>query len=406
MISIYGGGSRSSKFVLPREYRSAHSSREAVFFLVTNTLVVSGLVAFDNAVAVLEAFPRLFPVVPTLPSPFLLVQALLVPTSSYDDDRIQGLTDAVHILQQKSRSFHLASGVFQGRLRIDLILLYAFCRIADDLIDNAKNAAEAENWMARFMDYLDDHGPSKTIHGYGHTDGFPEYTHSTLRLLPSAYIPSGPLYALMEGFRTDIEFLKGNFPIKLDKDLQLYASRVAGTVAELCLHLVYHHSAATVDAKTRQRCLAAGGRMGIALQYTNIARDIITDAADGRVYVPALWLEEHGISPENMVRSKGQLPQVPQLRRRLLEAAMKIYEESRSSIEELPCEATGPMRVAVESYIEIARVLLRSGDQMEFSGGGKAGRASVPTARRLWVGWRTLKGPRRPLRRREAAVQS
>lgn len=374
---------------------------EALFFLVTNALVVFGLVAFDNAVAVLEAFPRLFPTLPSLPSPILLVKALLTPTTSYDGDRIQGLTDAVRILQRKSRSFYLASGVFQGRLRMDLILLYSFCRIADDLIDNAKDAAEAEYWVARFTDYLNDHGPSKLIHGYGHTDEFPEYTHSTLRLLPSAYIPSEPLFALMEGFRMDIEYPKGNFPIKLDKDLQLYASRVAGTVAEMCLHLVYHHHQELVDDTTRRRCLAAGGRMGIALQYTNIARDILTDAADGRVYIPTAWLEELDLSPQDIVRAKGRLPEASQLRRRLLDAAMKIYGEARIAIEELPTEVVGPMRVAVESYIEIARVLLRSGDRMEFSGGGKAGRATVSRARRLWVGWKALQGPREPLERRE-----
>lgn len=98
-------------------------SREAVFFLVTNILIVFGLIAFDNALAILQAFPKLFPTVPALPSPVLLVKALLTPTSSYDDNRVEGLSQALARLKQKSRSFYLASGVFQGRLRIDLILL-------------------------------------------------------------------------------------------------------------------------------------------------------------------------------------------------------------------------------------------------------------------------------------------
>jgi 15-cis-phytoene synthase/lycopene beta-cyclase len=96
---------------------------EAAFFLATNTLIVLGLVAFDNALAILLTFPAKFAAVPALPSPVLLVQALLTDISHYDEDRIIGIQEAAARLKKKSRSFYLASGVFTGRLRIDLILL-------------------------------------------------------------------------------------------------------------------------------------------------------------------------------------------------------------------------------------------------------------------------------------------
>lgn len=96
---------------------------EAVFFLATNLLIVFGLVAFDNALAILELFPELFPQPPTMPSPVLMVQALLTSVSKYDEQRIIGIQEAVQRLQSKSRSFFLASSAFEGRLRIDLILL-------------------------------------------------------------------------------------------------------------------------------------------------------------------------------------------------------------------------------------------------------------------------------------------
>jgi 15-cis-phytoene synthase / lycopene beta-cyclase len=96
---------------------------EALFFLATNTLIVFGLVAFDHALSILLTFPRLFPNVPELPSPVLLVQALLTNRSRYDGDRIIGIREAVARLQLKSRSFYLASSAFTGRLRINLVLL-------------------------------------------------------------------------------------------------------------------------------------------------------------------------------------------------------------------------------------------------------------------------------------------
>lgn len=100
-----------------------NTSREAVFFLATNLLIVFGLVAFENALAVLHAFPRIWPSVPTLPSPLLLVQSLLLPTRSYDEERIDSLKKSVARLQTKSKSFYVASATFPGRIRIDLIFL-------------------------------------------------------------------------------------------------------------------------------------------------------------------------------------------------------------------------------------------------------------------------------------------
>lgn len=96
---------------------------EAIFFLATNTLIVFGLVAFDHALAILLTFPKLFPRVPELPSPVMLVQALLTDVSRYDEGRVIGIQQAVQRLKNKSRSFYLASSTFSGRLRIDLILL-------------------------------------------------------------------------------------------------------------------------------------------------------------------------------------------------------------------------------------------------------------------------------------------
>lgn len=96
---------------------------EAIFFLATNTLIVFGLVAFDHAMAILLTFPQLYPRVPDLPSPVMLVQALLTDTSKYDCERVLGIQQAVERLRKKSRSFYLASATFSGRLRIDLILL-------------------------------------------------------------------------------------------------------------------------------------------------------------------------------------------------------------------------------------------------------------------------------------------
>lgn len=83
------------------------------------------MIAFANAVAILHAFPRAFPVVQSIPSPVLLLQALFLDPFQYDERRAAGIVQAVDRLKNKSRSFHLASATFEGRLRIDLVLLCA-----------------------------------------------------------------------------------------------------------------------------------------------------------------------------------------------------------------------------------------------------------------------------------------
>ena len=366
---------------------------EAVFFLLTNVLIVFGLTAFDNAFAILQTFPNLFHTIPELPSPALLVRALLVPTSAYDDDRIQGLQQALTRLKAKSRSFYLASGVFQGRLRIDLILLYSFCRVADDLVDEVESVDAAKHWIMKLNEYLDIcYGRHNKIKAQYVNDfissSFPPSAQATLEMLPTSYLSPEPLYDLLKGFETDLHFSSSEnpFPIKDESMLQTYGSNVAGTVAEACLELVFHHTKTAMPEAQRNRIVRAGGQMGVALQYINIARDVSVDASNGRVYFPTTWLKTENLSPEDVVKDPTSRKAEP-LRQKLLDEAFAIYDEAKGAIEELPADARGPMRVAVESYVEIGRVLRKPGYKV------KAGRATVPKLRRFRVAWRALSKP-------------
>ncbi|MCJ1473464.1 hypothetical protein MMC13_002115 [Lambiella insularis] len=363
---------------------------EAFFFLATNVLIVFGLVAFDNSLAILQTFPSLFPVVPSLPSPWMLVKGLLVPISNYDEGRIQGITEALDRLRKKSRSFYLASGVFHGRLKIDLVLLYSFCRVADDLVDNASSVDDARHWIKHLNRYLD--------HTYGQEEGlnclsvtdfirstFPLSAQAALTLLPTSYLSPTPLYDLLKGFETDLEFSSPglSFPIEDEASLQVYASRVAGTVAKACIELVYHHTNEPINEVERRNIVQAGSRMGIALQYVNIARDISVDARISRVYLPTTWLKGKDLTPGDILRDPETATAEP-LRQKLLDQAIDIYSHARGAIELLPLEARAPMRVAVESYMEIGRTLRNPGYKV------KAGRATVPKWRRIGVAWTAL----------------
>jgi 15-cis-phytoene synthase/lycopene beta-cyclase len=277
---------------------------------------------------------------------------------------------------------------------------YSFCRVADDLVDNASSEIEARRWIKKLTEYLDLVYASKEVKATSKSDiicyineHFPESCQAALLYLPTHLLAYGPLYDLLEGFKTDLEFQNAGFskklrmfPIANDRDLEVYAARVAGTVAELCLELVFHHSISTTSPAQRDHLVRAGGRMGIALQYVNIARDIATDAAIDRVYIPTTWLKEVDLAPENVLdRPTG--PIIEELRTRILDKAFIVYKEARTAMAELPADARAPMRVAVESYMEIGRVLREEGYIL------KHGKATVPKLRRLKVAWKALNEP-------------
>jgi len=333
--------------------------------------------------------------VPGLPSPILLVKALLIPASEYDEERISGLQEAVDRLKRKSRSFYFASSTFNGKLRIDLLLLYSFCRVADDLVDNARSRTEADHWITELRRFIG----TKYRNGFQemttleklHVAQFPPSTHQTLVHLPTSRLSRTPFINMLQGFQMDLAFsnlslTKSDFPwpIVSEQDLEMYAARVAGTVARLCLELVFYHlGSSSISAEERKSILRAGERMGIALQYVNIARDIIVDTKMYRVYLPRTWLKEEGLTAVDVIKTTHG-PRVQRLRSRLLDRAFEIYEDVRGSIEKLPAEARGPMRVAVESYMEIGRVLRQEGYAVS------SGRATVPKLRRIKVAWRAL----------------
>jgi 15-cis-phytoene synthase/lycopene beta-cyclase len=183
----------------------------------------------------------------------------------------------------------------------------------------------------------------------------------------------------------DLEF-NDSSPIQTEGDLRLYAERVAGTVAQMCIQLTFHLYPCNMTASKQREVVEAGNRMGVALQYVNIARDISVDARIGRVYLPLDWLREAGLTYEEALKLSEDV-RIESLRTRLLENAFALYEGAKSAIECLPIEARGPIRVAVESYMEIGRTLRKEGYAV------KAGRATVPKWRRLMVAWNTLNRP-------------
>lgn len=309
--------------------------------------------------------------------------------------------------------------------------------MADDLVDEPPEGLDASVWIQRLSEHLDlvykdpssssssKKAASTTPSGKARHDlkvfittSFPASAHSALTYLPTSLLPPKPLYLLLEGFKTDSQFSSASsskgWPIKDEPALHEYGAQVAGTVGELCLSLISHHSRTPIlPLSRRAEIAAAAGRMGVALQYVNIARDIAVDTTMGRVYLPTTWLHDEGnLVPEDVIalyqgsgseKKRGDMTVEKKIKKlrdeKLLKTAFAIYTEARPVMDLLPEEARRPMIVAVESYMEIGRVLLEQrGEHMrpvvvkveEIGGTGRPTRATVPKGRRLKVALRAL----------------
>lgn len=329
--------------------------------------------------------------------------------------------------------------------------------MADDLVDEPPDGHDASFWIQRLGEHLDlvyrQPSSNKQVTSPEQVKAyivasFPPSARSALTYLPTSLLPSKPLYLLLEGFKTDSKFNNNAasttstspplsppqkqrccWPIADETALHEYGAQVAGTVGELCLSLISHHSRTPITPPSRRaEIAAAAGRMGVALQYVNIARDIGTDTTMGRVYLPRTWLAEEALVPEDVIevfntrvdkeekegeedeaaaaarretktttttRTMTQKKErIQQLRdQKLLRRAFAIYQEARPIMNLLPEEARRPMIVAVESYMEIGRVLLEQGEGGMSPGraaGGRPTRATVPKMRRLKVALQQL----------------
>ncbi|TGZ78407.1 terpenoid synthase, partial [Ascodesmis nigricans] len=337
---------------------------EAVFFAITNVLIVVGLVTVDYALALHAAFPTLFPGATTGGEAIMggLKALAWKWKGSPTEDEYWGIPEAVEILREKSKSFYLASSVFEGRLRLDLICLYSFCRAADDLIDEAPSLTSATASLQNLRTFLTlSYTPvsARKLHTFVHNT-FPPWSHAALLSLPTKHLTLAPLLGLLDGFEIDLLFTSTSAtPIKTTQDLDRYAHHVAGTVGTMFTQLVLAHSSSShsppPDEKPSTALLQAADTMGIALQYINIARDIAKDALIGRCYIPASWLREHSLTPCDILQDPDL--GVKLARERFLMRAEGLYRETRGALRGLPVEARAGAVVAVEAYVDIGRRL-------------------------------------------------
>jgi phytoene synthase len=259
--------------------------------------------------------------------------ALLEPASlpGYDAQACRAL------MRGGSKTFFAASLLLPARVRAPATALYAFCRLADDEIDLGTDPTLAVRNLHLRLDALYEGRPQDI-----------EADRALACVVHRHAIPRALLDALLEGFLWDAT---GRTYETLE-DVQAYGARVAGTVGAMMGLVMGAHGEAA---------LARACDLGVAMQLTNIARDVGQDARNGRLYLPRQWLRESGLDPDAWLQAPVFSPAIAGLVQRLLDAADVLYQRSEHGIGELPRDCRPAIHAARLVYAEIGRELERRG---------------------------------------------
>lgn len=238
--------------------------------------------------------------------------------------------------------------------------VYAFCREVDDVVDDCHDpqvaAAKLDWWRAEIT-------------------GLPDKTgnHPVTQALASASqafsLPLEQFEEILDGMEMDLT--QARYPDF--KALNLYCHRVAGVVGQL--------SARIFGYQDRQT-LKYAHELGVALQLTNIIRDVGEDARRGRIYIPVEDLERFGVPARDILAGQSSEAFL-QLMAFQAERAEQHYERAMALLPDGDRKAQRPGLIMAAIYHTLLDEIRKDGYRvLEY-------RIALPMARKLWIAWKT-----------------
>ena len=257
------------------------------------------------------------------------------------------LNDCKEVMRRGSLSFFLAARLLGREARDAISMLYAWCRFADDLIDSTAERLPPKERGAVVDELREKTTQAVTLNDAGLDIGAPLGYQAIGQLGRLYKLPAEYPLELTRGMQMDAEgVIYEDLP-----SLRLYCYRVAGVVGVMFSHIIGVSDSAA---------LPHAADLGIAMQMTNIARDVLEDAAMGRIYLPRSWLREAGIpaDPRLFPTYKKELALVTQ---RLLAVAEDHYKSGEKGLKYLPLRAAAAVAAARYIYHGIGTLVLARG---------------------------------------------
>jgi 15-cis-phytoene synthase len=268
------------------------------------------------------------------------------------------------VIAEGSKSFAAAVLMLPQALRAPACALYAFCRVADDAVDQTADRLAGLRLMQARLDGVYGRAPRANPIDRALCDTVFRYA-----------IPRLAFDALLEGFAWDVAARR----YATLEDVHAYGARVAGSVGVMMAALMGARSAAH---------FARACDLGVAMQLTNIARDVGEDARAGRLYLPEAWLTQAGLNVPAWLAAPTPHPAITAATLRLLDAADALYVKADAGIAALPAPCRPAIRAARLIYAEIGMKVRACG------GDSVSARAVTSTARKLALAGRALAPPR------------
>ena len=256
--------------------------------------------------------------------------------------REAAFSEAVATLSAGSKTFRLASRLLPPEALGWGAIVYRFCRRVDDAVDEAPSAAEASAAVTALRAELD---------GAASADA-PMQLFS--QFCAQAPVLHGAALALMEGVESDLTPAR----FESDDDLLRYAYGVAGTVGLMMCGVI-----GVRDPEAYPHAID----LGVAMQLTNICRDVADDAALDRRYLPAARLRAAGIAvkPGELAIETRDSDAIAGVLRELLDLAERYYASAEAGMRYIPWKTRVAMIVAARLYRQIGHKLRRNGARFE-----------------------------------------
>lgn len=263
------------------------------------------------------------------------------------------------MIREYSGSFYRAFRHLRPDKAKAVFAIYAFCRMADDAVDEHNDAVE----LAKLKDQLE-------AFSRGHDHDEPMWR--ALRLTFDRFeLDLEPYRELLTGLEMD---LTPQQPADME-EFERYCYFVAGTVGLMLNPLL----AVDTDDKYTRKCSI---KLGHAMQITNILRDVGTDYRLGRAYLPADIMKEHGLVFEDLAGPKMK-PELKQLWERLAEQALSYYRDVEKNLNKYETKARLPLLLSLNYYRSIIYACRESDYDL------LQRRIFVPDRRKLLIYWRT-----------------
>ncbi|MEM9060323.1 MAG: phytoene/squalene synthase family protein [Pseudomonadota bacterium] len=240
-------------------------------------------------------------------------------------------------IKHGSKSFYAASKLLPARVRDPALVLYAFCRLADDAVDLVDTKLAAVEDLRERLE-----------RAYAGKPKDDPVERAFAELIAEVDLPRALPEALLEGFHWDAM----EFRYRTLSDVRAYSARVASAVGAMM----------SVLMKMREYdALARACDLGVAMQLTNIARDIGEDAEAGRLYLPINWFDEAGLDVDGFIADPSPRPEVTRMAQRLLAEANRLYYRSEAGISRLPRRCRPGIYAARYIYAGIGRHIRAAG---------------------------------------------